>query len=424
MPLAIRSIEPGSLADEAGLQAGEIILEINGLAIRDFLELEFYASDYHLSFLLEDTAGIQKAVSIYRENTRPLGITPFEYKHRNCNNHCIFCFIDQMPPKMRKTLYVKDDDYIFSFVFGNYITLTNLKEEDLKRICDQHISPLYVSLHSTNNALRQKMIRSDKPMDAMKILRRLAQCGISFHIQFVCVPGYNDKDELRSSIRDLMDPDLNIESIGVVPVGLTKYREGLCELSTFDSATAVETLDIIADLRAQYDSGIIFAADEFYSLANREVSEDDFYMDYPQLENGIGMLRYTRTNFSKRKRAFLKELRQSDSAYLFACSQSAERWIRQIVKDLAKRLPDRSLVLQAIRNDFFGEHVTVAGLLTAQDIIQQINPKPNSTIVLPSCIFNHEGYTLDGKTIADLQRALGSKILVVDPLWDNWQRYN
>ena len=423
MPLAIKSIEPGSLADDAGIKAGESIVELNGIDIRDFLDLEFYASDYKLDFVLKDNAGTERKLTIYRESARPLGITPFEYRHRNCNNHCIFCFIDQMPPGMRRTLYAKDDDYIFSFVFGNYITLTNLLEADLSRICEQHISPLYVSLHSTDNILRQKLIRSAKPQDAMQILRRLAGCGISFHTQIVCVPGYNDKEELKRSIGDLMDPALNVDSIGVVPVGLTKYRKGLCELKTFDSATAAETLDIIATLREQYDSDIIFAADEFYSLAERDVPLGDYYLDYPQIENGIGMLRCTQLNFNKRKRSFLKELRKSDSNYTFVCSQSAERWIRHIVESLAKRLPDRRLELQVIRNDFFGEHVTVAGLITAADITGQLKPAPDTTIVLPACIFNHEGYTLDGKTIGDLCTVMKRDILVVDPLWEDWQRH-
>lgn len=181
MPLRIRSVEPKSLAAEAEIAPGDTLIRVNGEAIRDFLDLEFYASDFKLDLELDDRLGNLKEITIYRENSKPLGIIPEDYSLRTCNNHCIFCFIDQMPSGMRKTLYTKDDDFIFSFVYGNYITLSNLSEEDLTRICDQHISPLYVSIHTTNVELRQKMMRSAKAINPIQILRRLSKCDIAFH---------------------------------------------------------------------------------------------------------------------------------------------------------------------------------------------------------------------------------------------------
>ena len=267
MSIKIKSIEPGSLAQENGLQAGDKIISLNEIPIRDFLDLQYYGSDYQLDFILEDSLGSQRELTIYRELAKPLGIIPEDYRHRNCQNNCVFCFIDQMPPGMRKSLYGKDDDYLLSFVYGNYITLTNLKAEDLTRITEQHISPLYVSLHSSNMDLRQELMRSAHPVNVMAILAELSESGIDFHIQIVCVPGFNDGAELRRTVSDLMDDSLNILSIGVVPVGLTKYRDQLCQLSGFDQAGALEVLDILDELRVSYESQIIYPADEIFVLA-------------------------------------------------------------------------------------------------------------------------------------------------------------
>jgi putative radical SAM enzyme (TIGR03279 family) len=423
MPLKIKSVEPDSLAAMAGIRPDEKILTLNGEQIRDFLDLEFYGSDFKLDFCLASPNGSKRELTIYRESARPLGIIPFDYKHRNCNNHCIFCFIDQMPPGMRKTLYAKDDDYIFSFVYGNYITLTNLKEEEIQRICDQHISPLYVSLHTTNARLRQQMIRSAKKMDPLPLMRRLADCGISFHVQMVIVPGYNDGIELRHSIMDLAAPDLNVESVGLVPVGLTQFRDHLTPLEPFDAELAEDLLELINDFEMFTEIDFVYPADEFYVLAGWEVPEEEFYQDYPQIENGIGMLRLGEENFKQRKRAFLKELRKSETNYHFLCSKSALGLMEKVVKALSVRLENRLLSLQVIRNDFFGEFISVAGLITAADIISQIQAPESSTLVLPSCVFNHEGYTLDGKSIAELKSLLNRDLLVVDPLWEDWQRY-
>ncbi|MCB5259832.1 MAG: DUF512 domain-containing protein [Candidatus Cloacimonetes bacterium] len=424
MPLRIRSVEPKSLAAEAEIAPGDTLIRVNGEAIRDFLDLEFYASDFKLDLELDDRLGNLKEITIYRENSKPLGIIPEDYSLRTCNNHCIFCFIDQMPSGMRKTLYTKDDDFIFSFVYGNYITLSNLSEEDLTRICDQHISPLYVSIHTTNVELRQKMMRSAKAINPIQILRRLSKCDIAFHSQIVCVPGYNDKDELKNSIMDLMDSKLNVKSIGVVPVGLTKYRHKLCKLDSFTPQNARDTLAIIDELRALETGKRIFAADEFFVLADVSIPSEEYYADYPQLENGIGMLRLGERNFHLYKRSFLRELRKTDNDYHFLCSTSAQKLIQRLVKVMSNRLRDRKISLQVIRNEFFGGQVSVAGLITAQDILSQVQASKHSCIVVPSCIFNHEGYTLDNMSLEELKHNLRRDILVVDPLWEDWQLYS
>lgn len=422
MAVIIHAIEPGSLAWEQGMQAGDKIISINGIDIRDFLDLQFYANDFQLNLIVEDALGQPRELSIYRELARPLGIIPQDYRHRNCENNCVFCFIDQMPPGMRKSLYAKDDDYLLSFVYGNYITLTNLKETDLRRIKDQHISPLYVSLHSSNMDLRQELMRSSHPVNVMAILAELAESGIDFHIQIVCVPGFNDGIELKRTIDDLMDKTPGILSIGVVPVGLTKYRDRLCQLSNFDEAKALEVLDILDELRTTHNSQIIYPADELFVLAGRPVPEPEYYQDFPQIENGIGMLSLTWQNFKKHKRAILKELRQSGEDYMILCSTSAEAMIAQIVQALNLRLKGQEVSMQVIRNDFFGEQVTVAGLITFSDIISQYSPQKQVTVILPDVIFNHEGDTLDGKSMEDLRKQLDVPILLMDQLWEAWRR--
>lgn len=420
MAITIHSVLPKSLAAGYGIMPGEQVLSINGQAVRDFLDLEYLASDYELLMKLMSADGKTREMLIVRENGRPLGIEPEPYQHKNCMNSCIFCFIDQMPPKMRDSLYGKDDDYLFSFVFGNYITLTNLAEHEYKRIIKQKISPLYISLHSTDPELRQKMMRSANPVDAMAILTRLSGKGISFHIQFVCVPGYNDGAELKNSLNELLAAGLNLLSIGIVPVGLTRFREALCKLRTFTAQEAEETLSIISDVRDSFNTDIVYPADEFFVLANKEIPEEDYYGDYPQLENGIGMLRLTLQNFRSRKRSFLKELRKRETNYLMACSSSAYNTISQIATELNQRLSDQSIRVQAIRNDFFGPHINVCGLLTYSDIKTQLKPEPNETIILPNCIFNHNDETLDGADRLTLKSTWDNATLMVDPFFEDW----
>ena len=251
-------------------------------------------------------------------------------------------------------------------------------------------------------------------------LAELSDSGIEFHIQIVCVPGFNDGLELKRTISDLMDKELNILSIGVVPVGLTKYRDGLCQLNSFDQARAAQVLDILDELRTSYKCQIIYPADELFVLAKRPVPEVEYYQDFPQLENGIGMLSLSYANFKKRKRAILKELRQSGGDFVILCSTSAKSLIAQIVKELNLRLKGQKVTLQVIRNDFFGEQVTVAGLITFSDIVMQFSPKKPVTVILPDVIFNHEGFTLDGKSREDVRGALDTPIILMDQLWEAW----
>ncbi|MEN6444478.1 MAG: DUF512 domain-containing protein [Candidatus Cloacimonas sp.] len=420
MSVIIQNVLPKSLAAKNGIQTGEKLISVNGQEVRDFLDLELLTSDYIFELEIMSATGDKRIVQIQREEKSFLGIDPEPYKIRQCENSCIFCFIDQMPPYLRNTLYVKDDDYLYSYVFGNYITLTNLKEDDYNRIIEQRITPLYVSLHTTDNVLRQKMMRSAQQVDALSILKHLSFHGISFHLQIVCVPGYNDGAALKRTLQDILTSHLNCLSIGVVPVGLTKYRQNLCELKPFNRQNSEYVLDLIEETRNAYHSEIIYPADEFYILAEREIPEESYYLDYPQLENGIGMLRLSIQNYKQKKRALLKELRKKPVNYLMIGSTAAQEIILKIAEDLNKRLENQMVKVQIIKNDFFGSDITVCGLITYADLYAQLAPEQDDTLILPSCIFNTEGETLDGKGFSTFKETWKNPILLIDQFFEEW----
>jgi len=420
MAILIQNVLPRSLAAKNDIKGGEKLLSVNGQAVNDFLDLEFYTSDYEFELEIMSTEGISRKVKIQREEKSFLGIEPEPYKIRYCENACIFCFIDQMPPELRPTLYIKDDDYLYSYVFGNYITLTNLDETDYARIIKQRITPLYVSLHTTDNALRQKIMRPSKQVDALSVLKNLSRHGIGFHIQIVCIPGINDGEALKQTLKDLHDPEINCLSIGIVPVGLTKYRKNLDAIMPYNRQTATEILALIDEARKEYNSTIIYPADEFYILAERDIPDEDFYADYPQLENGIGMLRLTIQTYKQKKRGLLKELRKKPVNYLMISSVCAQNVITRIAEDLNKRLENQFIRVQVIHNDFFGPDISVCGLITYSDLWQQLAPQAGETIILPASIFNNEGETLDGKDHLTFQETWKNPILLIDQFFEDW----
>jgi putative radical SAM enzyme (TIGR03279 family) len=420
MSLIIDKIVPNSLADSSGFKPGESIVSINGMPVRDFLDLEYYASDYELLFKIKTEDGRTKTRLIKRDSNLPLGIEPIAHKQRNCCNNCVFCFIDQMPKGLRPSLYVKDDDYLFSRVFGNYITLTNLSRRDLERIAEQHISPIYISVHTTDNDLRRKMMRYERDFDISDTLKWLKIHGISYHVQIVCVPGFNDGDELVSSVRDLLSSKLSTLSVGIVPVGLTRCRDGLPSLRPFTKAAAVNLLTDMEKLGRDLKASIIYCADEFYVLAERDVPGADHYKGYPQLENGIGMLRLAMDTYSKMKPRFRKALRDHGGQYLLLCSDAAEGCIGTITKGLNHGRGRSSVRMQAIHNVFFGPLISVSGLLTYADIIQQAKPNRGEAVIIPDNMFNTDGLTLDGYSVEDLKRDLGRELLVVDSFFAGW----
>ena len=418
MALKIRNVDPEGLAARYGVSSGDQILKINGCQIRDSFDFGYYSSEYQLNILLQTKDGKQKRIQIIRDSMLFLGIEPEPEPIRRCQNKCVFCFVDQMPPGLRQSLYIKDDDYLMSWEHGNYISLTNLSEAEFKRIIDQHISPLYISVHTTNKALRQKMMRYSKDFDILRALKRLSRAGISFHTQIVCVPGINDKLELERSILDLTGPELNTLSIGVVPVGLTRFRSSLPELTPFDAHSASLLLSLIDILRKETASDIIYAADEFYVLADKAIPGCAYYQDYPQAENGIGLLSLLRVGFSKHKEAVIRSLDKIGADYLLLHSQAATKEMRKIAAQISSRLSQATLSAKAVRNDFFGPHVSVSGLLTASDILGQHSSQPRQTLILPQNMFNIDGYTLDGFTKETLAQKLSRRLLTSHPFFE------
>ena len=419
MPLKVLKVQPRSPAAKAGISGGDTILSINAMPIHDFFDLEYYGNDYQLEVELRGPEGASRTLTVLRQPNKALGIEPEPHEVATCDNSCVFCFIDQLPSGLRPTLYQKDDDYLFSYVFGNYITLNNLRSPQLKRIVDQHISPLYVSVHSTDPALRKQLMRYRADFDVLQTLRHLSDQGISFHLQIVCVPRYNCGDQLRATLSDLLDGSVNALSIGVVPVGLTGFRARLAAMEPFTQALAAETIAIIDSFRQQ--DAVVQAADEIYVQAGLPVPGEDYYGEFPQLENGIGMLRLSRMNFRRRRRAFGKELDKAGIPFLMITSRSAESTLKDLACDLGPRLDKASVRVQAISNRWLGGQVSVSGLLAAQDILNQQAAKPNEGLIVPSSIFNHDGITLDDLSQIELRDRLGRPLLVVDQYFEDWE---
>lgn len=425
MAVKIDRVLEDSSAFEAGIQSGQSILSINGEAVRDLLDLQFYASEERLHFVLESPDGSQKECILRRSSNKALGIEPVEHQCQNCHNHCIFCFIDQMPPYQRHSLYEKDDDYVYSFIFGNYITLTNLAEEDLERIVEQRLSPLYISVHSTNPAIRQSIMRYKKPnFDLYKLLSRFASEEIGMHFQIVVLPGYNDGEHLERSLRDLLDLGHATLSIGVVPVGLTGHRERLTPLRAFGRVEAVECLSIIDRLRQQQGGERIYAADEIFVLADKAIPKASYYGDFAQLENGIGMLRLLLDRFRYKKQSFMKELGRHPYRYLMLCSEAAYGTICHLANKINDKLDKPLVRVQAIQNKFFGGQVTVGGLLCYQDIVHQAVMHDDEIPIICDCIFNYERLSLDGKSPEAFLDYWKRPLLLVSQFFEDWEYLN
>jgi len=419
MPLKIKRVIPKSLADLSGLKATDTIIEINNNPINDFIGLQFHTAEENLRFLIEDSQGERREVFVKQDWSNELGIELEDYKVKKCINNCVFCFIDQMPPNLRESLYVKDDDYLFSFVFGNYISLNNMNEKEFQRIIAERISPLYISVHATNPVLRKQMMRYKHDVDLMGRLRQLSDSGIGYHTQLVLIPELNDGDELIRSIDDLISDDLNTFSIGVVPAGLTKHRKNLPFLRKHTQEEAMQTIAIIDRFRKTSGFENIYASDEFYIKADLELPDRTYYNDFCQLENGIGMLRLTLDNWRRKKKGFISFLEQR--SLLLVTGQLAAPYIKMIEEDINKLSNNNLASSFAVINDFFGETVTVSGLITFTDIRSQLaDSQLPEIIAFSSNMFNTDGFTLDGVKQSDLPAMLNRDVLIVDELWEEY----
>jgi putative radical SAM enzyme (TIGR03279 family) len=419
----IRSIEPGSIAEELELAPGDELVSINGTAIEDVFDYQYLVSDENLVVVVRKPDGEEWELDIEKDYDEDLGLE-FENglmdDYKSCSNHCIFCFIDQMPPGMRETLYFKDDDSRLSFLQGNYVTLTNMKDRDIERIIRYHLAPINISVHTTNPALRCTMLHNRFAGDALKKIDTLFDAGIEMNGQIVCCKGVNDGDELDRTIRDLTRYIPHMQSLSVVPVGLTKYREGLYPLVPFEKEDAVKVISLIEKWQ-QYcmeNFGIHFvhASDEWYLTAGLPLPEEERYDGYIQLENGVGMLRLLFTEFHEALAECKKEKKHFPKGHAtIATGQLAAPFLTQLAEEFMKEFPERHIDVVAIRNDFFGERITVAGLVTAQDLVAQLRGRDlGEYLCIPDNMLRMgEEIFLDDWTVREVEKALQVPVIIV-----------
>lgn len=422
----VKSVESGSIAEEMGIEAGDRILAIDNTEIEDIFDYQFLVQDSYIEVLAEKPDGEQWLLEIEKEYDEELGIQ-FENglmdEYRHCHNKCIFCFIDQMPKGMRDTLYFKDDDSRLSFLQGNYVTLTNMSDHDIDRICRYRLSPINISFHTMNRELRCRMLNNRFAGEALKKVDVLKEAGIRMNGQIVLCKGVNDGKELDYSIRELMRYLPELESVSVVPVGLSKYREGLYPLEPFEKEDAREVLSLIhhyqQECMREYGVHFIHASDEWYILAGEEVPEEARYDGYLQLENGVGMVRLLLEEFGKameerRERegfpnpAVWRELSMATGLLIYP-------YIERLAGEITKAYPNIRIHLYPITNHFFGEKITVSGLLTGQDIREQLLGKElGSYLLLPENVLRSgERVFLDDLTVEELEKALQVPVNIV-----------
>ena len=419
----ISGVVPGSIAEEVGIEAGDLLVAIDGRPVRDIIDFIEWTSVDTVSITIKKRDGQEWIIDIEKEPDDDFGIIfeqPLLDRQRSCSNRCIFCFIDQLPKGMRPTLYCKDDDWRLSFLMGNYITLTNLTQRDIKRIVDRHISPLHVSVHTTDPELRHRMMGNRRAGEIMSLLKTFEKANISVHCQIVLCRNWNDGAQLERTLADLWDLRAVVKSVAVVPVGLTKYREGLTYLLDFDSISAARVLEQIErwqdKCRKEGDTAFVFAADEFYILAGRGIPPYEDYDDFPQLEIGVGLMARFIREFDeaiddyRKLRYDGKEIKEIS----VATGVSAYPAIRAMM-DRVREVMGIPVNAYAISNHFFGEKVTVAGLITGQDIISQLKDKElGSWLLIPNIMLRKgEDVFLDDVTLDELSLSLGVPVVPV-----------
>ena len=422
----VSRVLPGSIAEELEITTGDRLISINGNEMEDIFDYQFLTQDEYIEVLIEKPDGEQWLLEVDKDADEDLGIE-FENglmdEYRHCCNKCVFCFIDQMPPGMRETLYFKDDDSRLSFLQGNYVTLTNMSESDIERICKYHLSPINISFQTMNPELRCKMLNNRFAGEALKKVDILKEAGICMNGQIVLCKGLNDGAELEFSIREMMKYIPNLESVSVVPVGLTRFREGLYPLEPFEKEDAIRVIQTIEKYQKEcyekYGIHFIHASDEWYLLAEMELPEEERYDGYLQLENGVGMLRLLKNEFE----AALKERKRKDKMrgsqlkgeISLATGLLAYSTILSMAEQIMEAYPGVRIHVYPITNYFFGERITVSGLLTGQDLMQQLTGKNlGSTLLLPENVLRSgEDVFLDDIRLGELENALQVPVNIV-----------
>lgn len=419
MPVEIKLVQAGSPAHSAGICPGMQLNSINQNPICDGLDYEFYSAANFLCLELEGKDGPFQ-INLKKKEYQPLGLEFESYLidgHHHCKNACIFCFIDQLPKGLRPSLYFKDDDERLGFLFGNYITLTNLTNKEVQRIIKMRFSPVNISVHTTNPTLRTQMMKNKNAGAALGFISQLAKAGIEMNFQLVLCPGINDGEELQKSIQDLAAFRPFARSVAAVPVGLTKHRHGLAKIQPYTAKTAAKQLQLmLANGNAfEKENGerFIYPSDEWFLLSGKDIPAESFYGDFPQLENGVGMWRLLEDEFCEA----LKELRgdKKKRAVDMATGILAAPLLEKLAAALMKKYPQTSVRVHSIHNHFFGPGITVAGLLCGQDVIAQLQGKLHSaTLLLPADMLRADGdVMLDETTPAKLEAVLGVRVQMV-----------
>lgn len=428
MKAVVKAVFPDSDAAFAGIEPGDIIEKINGKKPEDELDFRFYALDDAVTLSVLKTDGTREIITLEEPESPDLGIQ-FESalfgSAKRCSNQCIFCFIDQLPPGMRDTLYFKDDDARLSFLTGNYITLTNLRDRDVDKIIRMHLSPINISVHTTDPELRCQMLKNRHAGHALRHMERLYEAGIQMNGQIVLVPEINDGAALEKTISDLSRLSPHMQSVSVVPVGITKYRDGLPKLKSFTKETASEVLSLVSRwqtrLLSEIGTRFIYAADEFYLLANEPVPPEEAYEGYAQIENGVGLLRSLEEEFGA---ALCEKPAYTPREVSIVTGKAAQALMEKLARLCMEKCPGLSVRVHAVTNHFFGEQITVSGLLTGQDILAELSGKDlGEAAYIPSSMLRHNTETfLDDITVSHISEALSTPFFAVEAdgaaLWD------
>ena len=426
MKNVVTSVMPDSIAEEVGIEENDILLSVNGEKIVDIIDYRFLTNDEEIVLEIQKPNGEVWDYEIEKEYGEELGLEfggGIMDKAKRCSNKCMFCFIDQNPRGMRESLYFKDDDSRLSFLQGNFVTLTNMKEEDIDRIIRYRISPINISVHTTNPELRVKMLGNRFAGTVYNRIKRLAEAGIEMHCQIVLIPEVNNGEELKRTITELYELYPAVANIAVVPIGVTKYRDGLVQVKTFTEETSKKELEMVMKFQEKFMEEIgdpfVRFSDEFYLVAGIDVPEESFYNGYEQIEDGIGMIRCFREAINYTAQDLNKNIKGTFSVPTGALAFNE---VRSGMKKLMEVNPNIKIDTYKIVNNFFGETITVAGLLTGTDIIGQLKGKINSEyLIMPNNMFR-KGYELgpaeyimlDDTKIEDIEKELGVKVLVCD----------
>lgn len=429
----IREVLKGSIAEEAGIQPGDCILEINGERIKDIFDYRFLITDENVNMVIRKENGDIWDIDIEKDTYEDMGIEfedPMIDSAKSCANKCIFCFIDQLPKGMRETLYFKDDDTRLSFLTGNYVTLTNISDKELDRIIKYHMSPINISVHSTNPSVRKLMLGNRFAGNILERIKKLVNAGITVNCQIVLCRGINDQEELDRTIKDLSDLYPGVGSISVVPVGITKYREGLYPLVPYDGEESKKVLEQVEGwqkkLLEEKGSRVVYAADEFYIMAEKELPGYEEYEGFPQLENGVGMVALFKEEFFEyledeeaglnEKGVNADEKAVKDRIVSVATGISAYKIIKKLAEELENRYNNLKINVYPVENRFFGKYVTVAGLLTGQDIVNGLKDKELGQVLLipKNMLKSDEDVFLDDYTVEKVGTLLNVKVKVLE----------